>query len=163
MKRFKWILWIDSDALFINFQVSIEHWIHEAKRKDAKIIVARDLPGYPFNAGVMLIRSDKWSKHFFKRAIPEIIQRQVTHSSQDQPVFFEFLRKNQYDEKQKILIIQQRSRFQAFIKMRELSKISWIVHLTCCKQDQCDMSLYDNLCTANCTNFKCMAMSVGKC
>lgn len=163
LKLFRWILWIDSDALFVNLNLPIEHWISKAQKKNSNIIVARDIPGYPFNAGVMLVRSNWWTKNFFIRAIPEIIKRQITHSSQDQPVFFKFLKENKYNEQNKILILKQRSQFQAFIKMKEFSKASWIVHLTCCKGQQCDMTLYDSKCAANCTRSNCLAQSVGKC
>lgn len=163
MKQFEWILWIDSDALFMNFEITIEDWIQKAQKKDANIVVARDIPGFPFNAGVMLIKSDTWSKQFFRRAVPEIIKRQIKDPKQDQPVFFNFLEKNQYDEKNKILILKQRNRFQAFIKMRELSAASWIVHLTCCKGQQCNLRLYDSKCTTTCTEQNCVAKSVGRC
>lgn len=163
MSSFDWILWIDSDALFFNFDIPIEYWIAKLTRKKSDIFVAKDLPGYPFNAGVMLIKSTQWSKVFFKRAIDHIVNRSTQDSSQDQPVFFNFLRKNKYGEQNNIFILNQRNAFQAMIKMKELTKQSWIVHLTCCKRDQCNMQFYDSVCTKNCTKTNCFAKSVGIC
>ena len=163
MSSFTWILWIDSDALFMNFDIPIEYWIARLNRKKSNIFIAKDIPGYPFNAGVMLIKSTEWTRDFFKRSINEIVKRSTRDSSQDQPVFFDFWKKNRNYERNNIFIFNQRNLFQAMIKMRELTEESWIVHLTCCKRDQCNMAYYDTICTENCTRTNCFSRSVGRC
>ena len=154
LKSYDFVLWIDSDALFLRFDIPIEHWI--SKQGDADIFVAADIPGFPFPAGVMLIRNSRWSSDFFARAGRGIVQRPVRQASQDQPIFFDMLARDEFNESRRIKIFERRERFQAFEKLDEVTTFSWTVHMTCCSV--CDQSAYDARCYAHhCTRKPCRA------
>lgn len=56
----QYIMWIDADAMFLNFETSFIDLIEQAERKD--LIIAEDLhAGCPINAGVFLLKVCDWS------------------------------------------------------------------------------------------------------
>ena len=57
------IVWIDHDAVFNNFNLSIDYWIEEKMHIEADILMAEDLPGYRFNAGLQIIKTTPWSQN----------------------------------------------------------------------------------------------------
>lgn len=138
------VFWIDGDALFLRMDESLDGWIRIMDDRRADIFVARDKPGYPFNAGVMLIRSTDWSRNFFRRAVAGISKRSPDSRSQDQPVFFDLLARNEHHEHSRIYVYPNRVRFQAMLKMDVPTPESFIVHLTCCAD--CDTKRFDPVC-----------------
>ena len=144
LPSYDWVLWIDADALFLRMDESIRQWVRYAENQGAHMLVARDKPGYPFNAGVMLIKNSTWSQRFFERSVDTVIRRPVTSSTQDQPAYFEFMRRNKEEEQTHIAIYADRPRLQAFVKLHEVTNLSWIVHLSCCTD--CDTLRFDPVC-----------------
>ena len=64
--NYDYILWIDADAIFINFNTKIEQFISRSLGRD--ILIAEDMnPCCLINAGVILIKNTKWSQELFKQ------------------------------------------------------------------------------------------------
>jgi hypothetical protein len=64
--NYDYILWIDADAIFINFNTKIEQFISRSLGRD--ILIAEDMnPCCLINAGVILIKNTKWSQVLFKQ------------------------------------------------------------------------------------------------
>jgi len=64
--NYDYILWIDADAIFINFNIKIEQFISRSLGRD--ILIAEDMnPCCLINAGVILIKNTKWSQECFKQ------------------------------------------------------------------------------------------------
>ena len=70
LSSFDYLLWIDIDAVFYNFDVRIETWIDTMRTHHASILLAEDIDGFVFNSGAMLVRSDAWSRAFLERSVP---------------------------------------------------------------------------------------------
>ena len=67
-KNYDYVLWIDADAFFCNFDIKIEDWI----QNDKNFIVCRDAGAnlnqwsrykYLINSGVMIFKNVGWSKN----------------------------------------------------------------------------------------------------
>ena len=127
---YDYVLWIDVDAVFYNRDETIETWIDIANQKAAllsvnatkeyqhHILVAKDKIRHPFNAGVMLIRSSKWSKIFYFSAF-KIISTSNRFRVYEQPVLY-CLWDVIEDCHQHLLVYENRKRMQAFTKMDEV-------------------------------------------
>ena len=61
---FKYIIWIDADAIFTNPEITFESIINENKSKH--LHVCDDIGGWRFNTGVMIWESCDWSKQVLK-------------------------------------------------------------------------------------------------
>ncbi len=59
---YQWLFWIDADALFMNFDQSIESLIDE----DYYLIASKDYR-FPINTGVFLLKNSEWSRSFLER------------------------------------------------------------------------------------------------
>ena len=51
------LVWVDHDAIFYNLEISVDHWLENKMRHDADMLMAADIPGYKFNAGVQIIKT----------------------------------------------------------------------------------------------------------
>ncbi|KAH7648576.1 hypothetical protein FG379_000601 [Cryptosporidium bovis] len=64
--KIKWVLYMDLDAMFTNFEFKIEKLIENYSISTTGLIIAADtkcyIDKYPLNNGVMLIRNSKFSK-----------------------------------------------------------------------------------------------------
>lgn len=64
VKRYKWVIWIDSDALFTNFDRSLAHIVSEHAGDPVKpthsFLGSRE-PFHLINAGVLVFHNDEWS------------------------------------------------------------------------------------------------------
>ena len=122
------ILWIDHDAIFYDMNVSLEYWVDEKMPANATIMMAEDLPGYRFNAGVQIIKTTEWARKFYESAVGEILKTKLDATYLEQPIFYK-LHDLLDREKQKIHIFRPRWKFQAFLKVKnELRQTSWIAH-----------------------------------
>jgi len=64
--KYDYILWIDADAIIIDFNIKIEYFIKRSLGRD--ILIAEDMnPCCLINAGVILIKNTDWSKECFKQ------------------------------------------------------------------------------------------------
>lgn len=59
--EYKWVFWIDADAIFMNFGISIEELIDD----HFDLLVGSDLVGC--NTGNFLLKNTPWTKDFLKR------------------------------------------------------------------------------------------------
>lgn len=124
------IVWIDHDAIFHDFDLSVEHWLDDEMRADADIMMAEDLPGYKFNAGVQIIKTTAWSRRFYETAVDQILLTNLNATYLEQPIFYR-LHDLLDRERRKIHVYTPRWRFQAFLKVGgELKRNSWIAHAT---------------------------------
>lgn len=63
---YQWVVWIDADAIFTNFDTTIESVIAKYPNKD--LIIAPDhFAGLhdKINAGIFIVRNTEWSRNFF--------------------------------------------------------------------------------------------------
>lgn len=56
--HYKWIFWTDADALFMNFDLSLEHLIDE----DHYFLITKDM--FEVNPGHYFIRNNEWGRQF---------------------------------------------------------------------------------------------------
>ena len=134
------LVWIDHDAVFFNQDLSVDHWLDKVMSANSDILVAEDLPGYKFNAGLQVIKTTAWTRMFYESAIDEILKTSTDATYLEQPIFYRL-----HDElegaKQKIQIHTPRNDFQAFLKVKtDFKSTSWVVHGTFC--DNCDLGKY---------------------
>jgi hypothetical protein len=59
IKNHDYIMWIDSDAIFTNFDISIGDIIKKHESKD--LMLCNDIGGWKFNAGVQIWKNSEWS------------------------------------------------------------------------------------------------------
>lgn len=124
------IVWIDHDAIFHRTDLSVDHWLDDEMRADADIMMAEDLPGYKFNAGVQIIKTTEWSRRFYESAVDQILVTDLNATYLEQPIFYR-LHDALDREKRKIHVYTPRWRFQAFLKVEgELRDTSWVAHAT---------------------------------
>ena len=134
------LVWIDHDALFFNMNVSVEYWMDEVMDLDSDILMAEDLPGYRFNAGLQIVRTTTWARMFYESAISDILKTPVESKYLEQPIFYR-LHDTVEGAKKKIQIHHPRREFQAFLKVEsDFTNSSWVVHGTFC--DTCDLRKY---------------------
>jgi len=132
------LVWIDHDAIFYNMDLSVEYWLTKMG-SEADILMAEDLPGYKFNAGLQIIKTTNWTKTFYAKAIDELLRTDVNAGYIEQPIFYKLYDTLEHGHR-KIKIHTPRNTFQAFLKVKsDLSNTSWVVHATQCK---CDLSLH---------------------
>lgn len=132
------IVWIDHDALFYDTDVLVEDWI-DRMHGGADLLMAEDIPGYRFNAGLQIIKTSNWTKNFYTTAVDELLKTKLDAGYIEQPIFYR-LHDSLPNAKEKIQIHTPRSEFQAFLKLKEdFQESSWVVHGTQCK---CDLGAY---------------------
>ena len=134
------LVWIDHDAVFFNQDLSVEYWLDEVMSADSDILMAEDLPGYKFNAGLQIIKTTPWTRNFYESAVDEMLKTSTNATYLEQPIFYRL-----YDQlegaKQKLQIHKPRNEFQAFLKVKtDFKSTSWVVHGTFC--DACDLVDY---------------------
>lgn len=65
IKNHDYIMWIDSDAIFTNFDISIQDIID--KHQGKSLLLCNDIGGWKFNAGVQIWKNTQWSmNHLMK-------------------------------------------------------------------------------------------------
>lgn len=134
------IVWIDHDALFFNHDIPVEYWLDDVMKPETDLLMAEDLPGYKFNAGLQVIRTTMWARKFYESAIGDILKTPLDASYLEQPIFYRL-----YDTlegaAEKIQIHRPRNEFQAFLKVNtDFKNSSWVVHGTFC--EKCDLREY---------------------
>ena len=133
------IVWIDHDAVFYDMETTVERWVDEMKTRNSSLLVAADIPGYPFNMGVQVLRTTKWAKELYVRAYAEILHTSPAATYLEQPIFHRMYRLDPAVRKG-IQIHTPRHELQAFLKIKgDLTPSSWIAHGTQCK---CDLGAF---------------------
>ena len=64
LDNFEWVMWIDSDAIFTNMNITINEII---KSCDKDMIIADDIGGWKMNTGVMFWKNTDWSKNILNK------------------------------------------------------------------------------------------------
>lgn len=133
------IVWIDHDAVFYNMSIKVEDWLRKMDLGGADMLMAEDLPGYRFNAGLQIIKTTPWTRMFYANAVDDLLKTDIGAGYIEQPIFYKL-----YDTlpqaKDKIQIFSPRALFQAFLKVEtDFQENSWVVHGTQCG---CDLSAY---------------------
>eukprot|EP00760_Papus_ankaliazontas_P018980 PhM_4_TR17804/c0_g1_i1/m.18962 len=65
LPRYKWLMWLDIDALFMDYSKTVEEVIVAGAPPSADIIMSKDHNG--LNCGVMLFRNSPWTMQFLSR------------------------------------------------------------------------------------------------
>lgn len=60
LKKYKYVMWIDADAIFTNMNVKLEGVLQKAKHKH--LHVCNDIGGWRLNTGVMIWEQCKWTQ-----------------------------------------------------------------------------------------------------
>lgn len=58
LPQHQYVMWIDSDAIFTNFDTGIEDILAKAPGKD--LLVCNDIGGWKLNTGVMILKNTAW-------------------------------------------------------------------------------------------------------
>lgn len=64
LRKYKWVIWIDSDAIFTNMNITLESIIE--KSENNSLLVCDDIGGWSFNSGVMFWKNNDWSHEQLK-------------------------------------------------------------------------------------------------
>lgn len=74
-KLYEWIVWIDADAIFTNFEEPLEKTIQRYADNGTQLIISHDQPAHDWlmallgkncvNAGVFFVHNGEWSRKFF--------------------------------------------------------------------------------------------------
>ena len=128
---FSVIVWIDHDAIFYNMDISVEFWL-DKMHSGADVLVAEDIPGYRFNAGLQIIRSTPWTKLFYTAIADRLLLTDIHARYVEQPIFYDL--EDEVDgAKEKIQVHKPRHEFQALLKLgTDFRESSWVVHGTKC-------------------------------
>lgn len=65
IKEHEYIMWIDSDAIFTNFDISLEDITNKAPDRD--LLLCSDIGGWKFNAGVQIWKNTEWSLNTLRK------------------------------------------------------------------------------------------------
>ena len=84
LKNFKYLVWIDADAIIVNFDIKIESFIEKYQGYD--LYLCEDIVKQKecINSGVMIIKNTNWSYNFFNT----VWKSQIPHLHNDQNVIF---------------------------------------------------------------------------
>ena len=80
------LVWIDHDAVFHKIDTPVEYWLGEKMSPNADLLMAEDIPGYKFNAGVQIIKTTEWAKNFYETAVDSILQTDIAATYLEQPL-----------------------------------------------------------------------------
>eukprot|EP01134_Creolimax_fragrantissima_P007190 CFRG7190T1 len=61
----EWMMWIDSDAVFTNMNITLESIIEKAS--DKEFLIADDPAGWMLNTGVMFFRNTEWTRNMIQK------------------------------------------------------------------------------------------------
>ena len=131
LDEFDTIVWIDSDAIFYNTDLTVQFWLDKMK-PGADVLVAEDVPGYRFNCGLQIIRSTPWTKMFYTAIADRLLQTEIHAPYVEQPIFYAL--QDEFDSSgKKIHVYKPRNEFQALLKLAtDLHSKSWVAHGTKC-------------------------------
>lgn len=136
--KYEVLVWIDHDAVFSDMDLKIEYWL-QIMNPASDMMMSEDLPGYRFNAGLQIIKTTNWTRVFYTTAIDGLLKTDVNAGYVEQPILYK-LHDSLPGAKQKIHIYSPRSKFQAFLKVKDdFTGNSWVVHATQCG---CDLGAY---------------------
>jgi hypothetical protein len=65
LKKYKYLVWIDADAIIVNFNININQFILENPHAD--LLVCWDIFSHKecFNSGIMIIKNTDWAYNLF--------------------------------------------------------------------------------------------------
>jgi hypothetical protein len=92
IKKYKYLIWIDADAIIVNFNINIYQFILENSYAD--LIVCLDIFSHKecFNSGIMIIKNTDWAYNLFLK----VWNSNIPHEHNDQNVIFQEIVKELY-------------------------------------------------------------------
>lgn len=92
LKKYKYLIWIDADAIIANFNTNINQFILENPQAD--LLVCWDIFYHKecFNSGIMIIKNTDWSYNLFLK----VWNSSEPHGHNDQNVIFQEIVKELY-------------------------------------------------------------------
>jgi hypothetical protein len=92
LKKFQYLVWIDADAIIVNFNIKIESFIEKYPGYDLYLCEDIIIQKECINSGVMIIKNTIWSNNLFNT----VWKSQIPHLHNDQNVIFYELVKELY-------------------------------------------------------------------
>ena len=85
LPKYKYIVWIDCDAIIVNFDKKIEHFINKDPSKDIYMCHDIDINKECINSGVLIIKNTDWTNKLFKK----VWNSETPHTHNDQNVLLD--------------------------------------------------------------------------
>ena len=144
-----WLIWLDCDVLVTKLNTTLEQTLGGLNVSTLHdIVVAKDIGTSPFNTGVMFVRANQWSKDTVARALRYASEKAVReHAFWEQKALHLLYTENKHQEQEKILIVEDRWRMNAFASLNEERPESFAWHrVNCRKKDVCDKTFKNKFC-----------------
>jgi hypothetical protein len=131
-----WMLWIDSDAVFTNHELSLDDVLDQVGGHGYDVVVAADLPSWDLNGGIIFVRNTEWSYNFMERLLD--VSKDPwkrfhgDKEGMEQAAMRDMYVANTHDEKTHMLITPERHRMNAFAKTGDWRWGDFIMHNTGC-------------------------------
>lgn len=137
----EWLIWLDCDALIVKQEERFEtllNALNVSSRHD--MVIAKDIGASPFNTGVMFIRRSEWSTGTISRALRLAKDVEIRdHPWWEQRALHVLYDENNHDEREKMLLVEDRWRMNAFESLHEERDGTFIWHRpNCRRQPECD-------------------------
>ena len=148
-RQHKWLVWLDCDVLVINLNASVEVLLGSLNLTTAHdFVVARDVGNSPFNTGVIFVRVTNWAVETTARALRLASEKTIReHGFWEQKALHKLYTDNAHDEQQKILVLQERWKINAFAFLKEERPQSFAWHRVNCRdRARCDESFRERYC-----------------
>ena len=84
LKNYQYLVWIDADAIIVNFNIKIESFIDKYPEYDLYLCEDIVIQKECINSGVMIIKNTPWTNNLFYK----VWNSQILHSHNDQNVIF---------------------------------------------------------------------------
>jgi len=161
----QWFILADCDALYTRMNETVSHLLADlgisaGDSNATHVVVASDIGGSPFNAGVVLVRNTAWSKKFLARVLLAAGDKGVReHPWWEQHAMHDLYRQNATGEQIHIRIVD-RARFQAFTINEGEFKLgtSFIRHQVNCPGHPANHAKSLAECAANQAKFMCSVL-----
>jgi len=146
----QWLLWLDCDALITQLGESIQDLLKSLSvNSTQELIVAQDLAPSPFNLGVMFVRNTCWTRDVLGRLMVLAEDHDTrNHPWWEQHALHALFAQNYKRLREKIYVVQNRARINAFASLEEEKPDTFIWHrVNCHDQPTCDQSFREKYCT----------------
>lgn len=94
LNNYKYLIWIDADAIIVNFDKKFEYFIDKYAGYDLYLCEDIVLQKECINSGVMIIKNTPWTNSFFNR----VWTSSIPHEHNDQNVIFYEIVKDLYPQ-----------------------------------------------------------------
>jgi hypothetical protein len=94
IKKYKYIVWFDADAIILNFDITIESIIEKNNKVDLYLCNDIAIDKECINSGIMIIKNTEWSYNLFKK----VWDSPILHLHNDQNVIYHEIVKEVYPD-----------------------------------------------------------------